>query len=226
MFPKPETKKASRVDAAYEQLREQIQRNELAPGFQAPEPEIASQLGMSRTPVREALLRLEAEGFVELIPRRGVRVLPLSPNDMKDIYQILTCLESEAAAQLATIGLSKVQLTELEQATLDMEAALKGDNLTQWANADNRFHSKVLEFNGNQRLWDVASTLSNQSHRARMMTLRLRKLPVNSSKEHRAIINAIKKGDADKARALFRSHREESANELLAILETLNLKHL
>jgi DNA-binding GntR family transcriptional regulator len=74
--------KSSRVNDAYVQIKAEILSNRLPPGFQAPEPEVALRLGMSRTPVREALIRLEADGLVELIPRRGVRVLPLRAEDM------------------------------------------------------------------------------------------------------------------------------------------------
>ena len=91
----------SMVVAAYDLIKERILKNEYEPGFQALEPEIAQELGMSRTPVREALIRLSNEGLVEVIPRRGFRVVPLSPADMREIYQVLTALESMAAEVLA-----------------------------------------------------------------------------------------------------------------------------
>lgn len=219
-------KKTSLADDAYERLRNEILENRLAPGFQAMEPEMAGHLDMSRTPVREALLRLESEGLVELIPRRGLRVLPLSPNDMREIYQILTSLESDAAARLATMKMSKKNLRLLSRATDQMEAAMEKEELDSWARADDVFHRKILELDGNARLLSVARNLSDQAHRARMMTLRLRQRPINSVREHREIISAIEHGDAEKARVLFRTHREESVKELLRILETLNLNHL
>ena len=91
----------SLVDAAYEQIRRRILDNAWPPGHRALEQEVALALGMSRTPVREALMRLQAEGLVEVIPRHGMRVLPVSPNDMREIYQILTALECMAAELLA-----------------------------------------------------------------------------------------------------------------------------
>ena len=117
--------KSSRVNDAYLRLKEEIRSNDMPPGFQAPEPEIAERLGMSRTPVREALIRLEAEGLVELIPRRGARVLPIRTEDMKEIYEILTALEPDAAAALAARNPSPEALQPLIQATDEMEQALK-----------------------------------------------------------------------------------------------------
>ena len=83
----------SLVDAAYREIRQRILDNVWPPGHRALEQEVALALGMSRTPVREALMRLAAEGLVEVIPRHGMRVLPVSPADMQEIYQILTALE-------------------------------------------------------------------------------------------------------------------------------------
>lgn len=85
-------KKNNRVADAYSQLKSQILSNQLSPGMQVPEPELSLQLGMSRTPVREALIRLQAEGLVELVPRRGLRVLPIKASDSVRFTKSLPCL--------------------------------------------------------------------------------------------------------------------------------------
>jgi len=95
------TGKKSLVEMAYEQVKRRILDNQYHPGYQALEQEVAEDLGMSRTPVREALIRLKHEGLVELIPRRGMRVVPVVADDMKEIYDVLTSLESMAAELLA-----------------------------------------------------------------------------------------------------------------------------
>ena len=120
---KPDTapEGASLADGAYQDMRRRILDNVWAPGYQALEQEIALQLGMSRTPVREALIRLANEGLVEVIPRRGMRVLPVSLGDMRDIYQILTALESAAAEIVAARKPSDEELEPLVAATLAME---------------------------------------------------------------------------------------------------------
>lgn len=218
--------KATRVEDAYERLKEEIRTNSLPPGYQAPEPEIAMRLGMSRTPVREALIRLEAEGLVELIPRRGARVLPVRPDDMREIYEILTSLEPDAAASLAARKPGNDELKPLEQATSDMEAALEDGDLDKWAEADDRFHLTLLELQGNRRLKGIISSLFDQAHRARIVTLRMRDLPVKSTEEHRQILEHLRQGDAEAARKAFRGHRQRAADELIGILEKYKLGQL
>lgn len=218
--------RTSRVADAYERLKREILENRLPAGFQATEPEIAERLKMSRTPVREALIRLQGEGLVELIPRRGARVLPVSPRDMRDIYRLLTILEPEAAAEVAEAGLHDAQIAELEAATGEMETALSEGDLDRWAAADDRFHRILLGFNDNRRLTAFVNTLFDQAHRTRMVTLRLREVPRKSTQEHRAILKAIGTGDAARARDLFRAHRERAARELLDALERSRLSQL
>ena len=216
----------SRVDDAYSRIKDEIRTNRMPPGYHAPEPEIALRLGMSRTPVREALIRLEAEGLVELIPRRGVRVLPISSGDMREIYEILTSLEPSAAASIAARRARPEELTPLEHATSDMEEALSRDDLDDWAEADDRFHRALLEVHGNRRLQGFVANLFDQAHRARIVTLRLRKRPVKSTEEHREILEHLKNGDAEATREAFRQHRQRAADELLAILENYRLPQL
>jgi DNA-binding GntR family transcriptional regulator len=160
------------------------------------------------------------------VPRRGVRVVPLSPDDMRQIYQILTVLEPEAAASVAKSGLGNDQKRQLESATTEMVKALAKLDLDAWAEADDRFHRTLLGYCGNKRLIAYVNTLFDQAHRARMVTLRLREIPRKSTSEHRAILNAILSGNAVKTRDLFRAHRERAADELMRILENTRLSHL
>lgn len=216
----------TRVGDAYERLKEEIRTNSLPPGYQAPEPEIAMRLGMSRTPVREALIRLEAEGLVELVPRRGARVLPIRPNDMREIYEILTSLEPDAAASVAARRPSDKELAPLERATEDMETALKEDDLDKWAEADDRFHLTLLDLQGNQRVKGFITSLFDQAHRARIVTMRMREKPVKSTQEHREILENLRQGNEEGARRAFRQHRQRAADELIEILEKYKLGQL
>ncbi|MCG8547882.1 MAG: GntR family transcriptional regulator [Alphaproteobacteria bacterium] len=218
--------KLSRVDDAYERLKAEILENRMPPGFQGTEPEIAQRLDMSRTPVREALIRLQSDGLIELIPRRGVRVLPVAPSDMQEIYQLLTVLEPEAAGEVARVGLSAAQIAALEAATAEMDQALKEDDLDKWAAADDRFHRELLRCNGNSRLSAFVNTLFDQAHRARMVTLRLRDVPWKSTEEHQEILAALIAGDSKRTRKVFRAHRERAAAELLDVLEKCRLSQL
>lgn len=219
----PDDGRSSRVSDAYARLKAEILGNRLAPGFQTTEPDMAERLGMSRTPVREALIRLQSEGLVRLHPRRGFYVLPVSPDDMRDIYQLLIIMEPEAAAAVAQRGLRAREAARLAAASEAMEAALRKDRLQDWAMADDNFHRVLLGMSGNARLVSIVSTLFDQAHRARMITLYLRKKPAQSTGDHKNILKAMRAGNAQKTYALFRAHRERAAAELLSVLERCRL---
>jgi DNA-binding GntR family transcriptional regulator len=217
---------ASLVDAAYQAMRRHILDNVWAPGFQALEQELALQLGMSRTPVREALIRLANEGLVAVIPRRGMRVLPVSPTDMKEIYEVLGALESAAAEMLAARKPGEDELKPLITATQAMEAALARDDLDAWARADESFHEQLVTMAGNRVLADVVFSHWDRAHRARMFSLRLRPKPVNSTQEHMALVDRLRQGDAAGAAAANREHRQRASRELLAIFERFRLQQM
>lgn len=220
--------KAPLAEDAYRRLKQRILNNELPPGFQAMEQELAAELGMSRTPLREALVRLSEDGLLELLPRRGMRVLPVSPDDMREIYELLGCLEAAAVERLASQRLpaDAPVLRELGEAIDEMDRTLAADDLDGWAAADERFHAALLDGCGNRRLARMAYTVWDQSHRARMVTLRLRPRPERSNADHRAVLEAIRAHDAETARELHRRHRMTGMTTLLTILETYRLNRL
>jgi len=216
----------SLADAAYEQIRRRILDNVWPPGHRALEQEVALALGMSRTPVREALARLSSEGLVEVIPRHGMRVLPVSPNDMREIYEILTALECMAAELLARRKPSSAELQPLIDATKAMDKALKADDLDAWAAADERFHVHLIDIAGNRQMQATVLNYWDRAHRARMFTLRLRPKPVSSTKEHMQMVDRLRDGDAEGAAAITRAHRERASRELIAIFERYKFAHL
>jgi DNA-binding GntR family transcriptional regulator len=216
----------SLVDAAYEQIRRRILDNTWPPGHRALEQEVALALGMSRTPVREALGRLRNDGLVEVIPRHGMRVLPVSPTDMREIYEILSALECMAAELLARRLPGEDQLKPLVDATQAMDKALKADDLDAWAAADERFHRALIDAAGNRQLQVTVLNYWDRAHRARMFTLTLRPKPVNSTKEHMQLVERLRAGDVAGATQVNRSHRERASRELLAIFERLRLNQM
>lgn len=222
----PADRRKSLVDEAYRAIRQRILDNVYPPGHRALELELAGQLGISRTPLREALLRLRNEGLVEIVPRHGVRVMPVSANDMKEIYEILTALESMAAELAAKRRPTQTEVEPLERASRDMARALKANDLDAWAEADERFHRTLIELSGNRLLMQAVLNFWDRSHRARMFTLRLRPKPANSTKEHRALVERIRDGDAQGAYAVTRDHRERGSRELLTIIEQYRLQQL
>ena len=216
----------SLVDDAYEQIRRRILDNVWPPGHRALEQEVALALGMSRTPVREALLRLQNEGLIEVIPRHGMRVLPVSPSDMREIYQILTALECLASELLGQRLPSDKELEPLVAATKAMDKALKADDLDAWAAADERFHAQLLELAGNRQLQATVLNYWDRAHRARMFSLRLRPKPVNSTKDHMQMVERLRAGDGAGAAAVTRAHRERASRELVAIFERFRLAQM
>ncbi len=216
----------SMVEEAYRLMRSKILDNLWAPGHRALEQSLAQELGMSRTPVREALIRLQKEGLVEVMPRHGMRVLPVSPDDMRDIYELLTAIEPMAAEMVARKNLPERDLKPLIDASRSMAMALKADDLDAWAAADERYHRLLIALAGNRLMMDTVQALWDRAHRARMVTLRLRPIPENSTKEHIAIVDAIRAGDAPAAARLYRAHRERGSRELLALLEKARISAL
>jgi len=214
----------TRVDQAYAALRRRILDNAYAPGYRALESALAEELGVSRTPLREALIRLQDEGLVEDVPRHGMRVLPVSAESMRELYEVMTALESSAAEMVARRRPPPAELRPLQQATRDMARALRADDLEAWAQADERFHRALLELCGNRLLVQAVLGYWDRAHRARMFTLRLRPKPVHSTREHAALVARIRAGDARGAFAANRAHRERASRELLAIFEQYRLK--
>jgi DNA-binding GntR family transcriptional regulator len=216
----------SMVESAYEQIRRRILDNAWPPGHRSLESEVAAHLGMSRTPVREALMRLQNEGLVEVIPRHGVRVLPVSAVDMQEIYQILTALECMAAELVAARKPSVKELAPLVDATNAMGKALKADDLDAWAAADERFHQHLMDLAGNRHLQATVLNYWDRTHRARMFSLRLRPKPVNSTKEHLQMVERLRAGDPEGAARVTRAHRERARHELVAIFERFKLAQM
>ncbi len=212
-------KQPSQTQRATTVLRDMIVSNRLPAGASYLESELADMLGMSRTPVREAAMVLEAQGLVEVRPRRGIRILPLSAQDMREIYQILTELEGLAAEQAAARKLTKAEVKAVEKTLAEMEAALETDDRESWAAADKRFHALLLALSGNRRLEALVESYNDQVHRARMLTVRLRPSPVKSNRDHRALFEAIKAGDRRRARALHTAHRKEAMKLIIELLQ-------
>lgn len=216
----------SLADAAYEQIRRRILDNVWPPGHRALEQEVALALGMSRTPVREALVRLQGEGLVEVVPRHGMHVLPVSPADMREIYEILTALECMAAELLARRKPAVDELAPLLDATQAMERALAADDLDAWARADERFHLQLVQLAGNRQLQATVMNYWDRAHRARMFSLRLRPKPVTSTREHLELVRRLREGDAEGAARVNRAHRERASGELLTIFERYRMAQM
>lgn len=221
-----DVKPQSNTQRAVQELRQMIFTGELPAGSDHLESELAVQLGMSRTPIREAALMLESQGLLELRPRKGVRILPVSPEDMCEIYDVLTELESLAARRAAERSPSPAELQALAQAIDDMENALIQHSLEDWAEADERFHRELVRLGGNSRVQSIVAMMSDQVRRARAVTLFMRPLPVKSNEDHRRVFEAIRSGQADEAAFVHHAHRQNAKKLIIDLLEKHKLSRV
>jgi DNA-binding GntR family transcriptional regulator len=212
--------RSSLVEDAYRALKAAIRENRLTPGYHGSEQELAAQFGMSRTPVHEAVIRLQQEGLLKLVPKRGVFVTVIADADVDEIYDVLDGLEAMAARRLA--GMDPEErgpvLAQLTAATESMRQALVDDDLARWAEGDEAFHRALVEGCGNARIARIVATVSDQAHRARMLTLHLRPRPESAAAEHQAIIDAVARGQAEEAAAAAGRHREKARAVILPLL--------
>ena len=193
--------------ALYEQvadrLRQRILNRELEPGSWIDELKLCGELGISRTPMREALKVLAAEGLVTMKLRRGAYVTEMSERDVREAYQLLSLLESDAAAEVATRA-TDAELAELSELHGALEAALPDRDAFFAANE--RFHLRVLEIDGNrwrlQIVGDLRRLMKLNRHHSLFREGRL----AESLEEHRAIVQALQSRDAAAARALVTAH--------------------
>ena len=225
---KSDDESPSLVEGAYAALKQAIRDNVFPPGHRANEADIARQLEMSRTPVHEAIIRLQAEGLVQVLSRRGVLICPISAEDIREIYDVLIAVEGMAASLLAQMPEKerKAAAASLDAETARMEQALERADLLAWAAADERFHELLTELCGNRRLDKVAATVRDQSHRARLYTLHLRRTPTESAQEHRRITKAIRAGDFGEAESAARAHRHGAREALVPLLHQYGMRNL
>jgi DNA-binding GntR family transcriptional regulator len=213
-------------DTAYAEVKRRILDNAYPGGFQILEETLCDELGMSRTPLREALVRLQEEGLVEILPRRGVRVLPLSARDVADIYEVLSALELLAARRLAEMP-DNVRPVRRLQAEVDaMRRALDEEDLNRWAMADERFHRILVDECGNPRLAAAARTLLDQSQRFRMFTLRLRDKPTVSTRSHGRLVTHLRRHDVDGALASHAGHKQRWHDAMRDLMHRFGIQQI
>lgn len=211
---------------ALAKLRNLIFDGTLAAGSDHLESELSLRLGMSRTPIREASLILASQGLVEVRPRKGLRIQPVSVEDMGEIYDVLTELESLAADDAARANHDASALEPLALTIVDMETALAGEDREAWAAADDRFHAELVRLGGNSRVIAIVGMLGDQVRRARAVTLYMRPPPLKSNEDHRGVLDAIAAGDAKAAREIHRAHRINAKRMLTELLKRNRLMRL
>ena len=208
-------------DVVFNTLRQAILKGELKPGERLMEIQLANKLGVSRTPVREAIRKLELEGLVLMIPRKGAEVAEITRQDMEDVLEVRTALE-ELAVKDACDHITDAQLSELKKASNEFKKVLlEGKDLVTCADADMHFHNVILSATNNRRLIQMLNNLSEQMYRYRMEYLKDERTHKTLIDEHDAIRRALKKHDKTKAGAAIRVHID---NQKRSILESLTEK--
>jgi DNA-binding GntR family transcriptional regulator len=207
------------TETVYQALRDKILSNELRPGTQLLEQELVELFGVSRTPVREALIRLQNEHLVQIVPRHGMRVRNVSMADIEEVFQVQTSLEATAAASVAVRKPGARELKALEKACTEMERAFSKDDREAWSAARETFYARLVELSDNPRLTQIVGECVDQVRRVREMTLRLIDPDVSQAHALRAIIEALRIGDASSAEKLCRENRARNLQMQIEVLQ-------
>ena len=201
----------------FRQLERAILSGDLSPGTSLTEVKLCGEMGVSRTPVREALMQLELEGLVKTTHNKGAVVVGISERDVDDIYTIRVRIEGLAARRAAE-NITMGELEELQEIVELQEFYVgRGDNLQVW-NLDNRFHELVYEGCRSRPLKQILSLFHNYIQKAREATVRQGRAAA-STQEHREIVNAIARHDPDEAERLMAVHVQNARNSCFELID-------
>ncbi len=204
-------------DVVFHTLREAILKGELKPGERLMELQLASKLGVSRTPIREAIRMLEQEGLAVTIPRRGAEVAKMTEKDMQDVLQIRDVLD-ELAASIACEQITPEELDDLRCTMREFEEYTKTGDLKRIAEADVRFHDIIYKATRNPKLENMLSNLREQMYRYRVEYLKDEKNYPTLVKEHSEIVEGLSAKDKDKVTKAMHKHVE---NQVTAVKEMI-----
>ena len=192
-------------DVVFNTLRQAIITGEFAPGERLMEIALANRLGVSRTPVREAIRKLELEGLVVMIPRKGAEVAKITEKDLRDLLEVRSSLE-ELAAELATERMNEEIKEKLEKALDDFKKAIDSEDNAAIADSDVEFHDIIFEATGNARLIQIISNLREQMYRYRLEYVKDTEYHTVLLNEHRELVKAMLEGKKDEARKIMKKH--------------------
>ncbi len=206
-------------DVVFQTLRRAIITGELSPGERLMEISLANQLGVSRTPVREAIRKLELEGLVIMIPRKGAQVAKITENNLRDVIEIRSALE-EFAASLACERLDDEGRKELMKKHIEFKNTVeKGGDIVSIIEKDEQFHDAIVLASKNRRLITIINSLREQFYRYRIEYVKDAAMHSVLVDEHEALMNAIFNRDQTKAVSLMKTHL---LNQQEAIIRAIN----
>ncbi len=204
-------------DVVFQTLRQAILRGELKPGERLMEIHLAQRLGVSRTPVREAIRKLELEGLVLMIPRKGAVVADITVSDLEDVLEVRMALE-ELAVKHACRRVTEEQLAQIRRFAGEFKDTLKGDDVAACAQADMKFHEAIYEATGNGRLMQILNNLREQMYRYRMEYLKDKQSHRHLMEEHDDILRALEERDVDLAVRTTARHIECQKEYIIRML--------
>lgn len=205
-------------EIVFETLREAIIKGTLKPGERMMEIQMAEELGVSRTPVREAIRKLELEGFVVMIPRKGAYVAGISMKDIADVFEIRTALEGLAAG-LAAERATEEELEHLERLLVKIAECIEVNDFKTLVQLDTEFHDTLYKACRNERLIKIVSNLMEQIQRFRTTSLSSPGRSKFALEEHKKIVEAVSDRNTELARALASEHIENAENSMLDTLK-------
>lgn len=197
----------------FHKIREGILSGKYAANEELKEKNIGDELGVSRTPVREALRQLELEGLVSIIPNKGAYVVGLSQKDIRDIYEMRSLLEG-LCAKWAAVNVTEEQLNELEENIFLSEFHAGKQNWEQMVELDNRFHEILYLASGSKELKHILTDYHQYVQRVRKVTLAEAKRVQESTEEHKVIVEALKKHDPEKAEEAATIHIRNTVSNM------------
>ena len=206
-------------DVVFNTLRQAIMRGELKPGERLMEIQLANKLGVSRTPIREAIRKLELEGLVLMIPRKGAEVADITEKSLKDVLEVRRALE-ELSVKLTCDRITKEEMKELLQAAENFKKTLKSKDITEIAEADVRFHDVIYTATKNQKLIQLLNNLHEQMYRYRIEYLKNEEVYPKLLKEHREIIDRISCGEKEEAARIVCEHIDNQVNTVMDAIRT------
>lgn len=208
-------------DVVFNTLRQAILRGELKPGERLMEIQLANKLGVSRTPIREAIRKLELEGLVLMIPRKGAEVAEITEKSLRDVLEVRRALE-ELAVELVCEKITDEQIQDLKGAAEDFKASLKDGDITRIAEADVKFHDVIYMATDNQKLIQLLNNLREQMYRYRVEYLKRSDFHQQLIDEHEEIIETIENGQKERAVQVVCQHVD---NQVEAVMDTIRTKN-
>ncbi|MGN0349935.1 MAG: GntR family transcriptional regulator [Roseburia sp.] len=204
-------------DVVFQTLREAILKGDLKPGERLMELRLASKLGVSRTPIREAIRMLELEGLAVTIPRKGAEVARMTEKDMEDVLQIREALDN-LAATTACEKISEEALAQLHHSMYEFEESTKTGDVKKIAEADVKFHDIIYQATGNPKLVNLLNNLREQMYRYRVEYLKDEKNYPQLVREHRDMVEGLSRRDREKVVAVMHHHVENQVNAVKEII--------